>query len=179
MINEKKLIDYFRHMRHDWLNDVQLIKGYLSLENYHEVDRIIDQIITKAKNESKLSNLQVPILTTYIMTYNWLDHHLHLSFQVIGRNDNDLSKYDRKMVQVIKKTLRQFDKHVLKYKDNRMFLTFDVSQKKPIIIFDFTGEIENVKVIENSIHSSEMYGLVRFVEHYINETKANIVLELE
>lgn len=32
MTSKKDMLDVLRHSRHDWLNVIQLIKGYLALE---------------------------------------------------------------------------------------------------------------------------------------------------
>ena len=60
MKKDWNIVEVLRHARHDWLNRVQLIKGYISLNNIERVNKILDEIIADAYQESKLSNMNMP-----------------------------------------------------------------------------------------------------------------------
>lgn len=67
MINETQLIDVFRVARHDWMNQLQLIKANLALNRLDRIDAIIDKIVKDAQSESHLSNLKAPKLASLLI----------------------------------------------------------------------------------------------------------------
>ncbi|MGM2794016.1 Spo0B domain-containing protein, partial [Bacillus cereus group sp. BC91] len=66
-----ELIYLLSRSRHDWMNKLQLIKGNLTLEKYDRVFEIIEEMVIEAQHESKLSNLKIPQLAYYFLTFNW------------------------------------------------------------------------------------------------------------
>jgi stage 0 sporulation protein B (sporulation initiation phosphotransferase) len=67
MISETQLIDVFRVARHDWMNQLQLIKANLALNRLDRIDAIIDKIVKEAQSESHLSNLKAPKLAAFLI----------------------------------------------------------------------------------------------------------------
>ena len=67
MKKEWNTIELLRHVRHDWLNKLQLIKGNLDLNKIDRAKEIIDEIVIEAQNETKLSNLHFPNFTLLLL----------------------------------------------------------------------------------------------------------------
>ena len=78
---EWNTVDILRHVRHDWLNKLQLIKGNLDLDKIDQAHRIIEEIIIEAQNETKLSNLNIPKFTSYSLLITGTIIHFSLNLR--------------------------------------------------------------------------------------------------
>ena len=68
MINKEwNTVELLRHVRHDWLNKLQLIKGNLDLNKIDRAKEIIAEIVIETQNETKLSNLNFPNFTLLLL----------------------------------------------------------------------------------------------------------------
>ncbi|WKB36847.1 Spo0B domain-containing protein [Terrilactibacillus sp. S3-3] len=140
MLDEEKLLEIFRYARHDWLNELQLIKGYLSLEKFDQVEKIIERLIEKLQNEAGLSNLKVPKLAAYLLTFNWSMHRFHLTFKV-PRGDSGLSSWDEALVLFFKAFFfHVIDEQASKMTDNQLELAFDIGTAARIFLI-FEGRM--------------------------------------
>ncbi|MCI3923629.1 Spo0B domain-containing protein [Paenibacillus sp. TRM 82003] len=62
-------IDTLSHARHDWLNDLQLIKGYLQLKKFDKLTECVDMLKQRLAYEGKTARLGHPGLVEAILTY--------------------------------------------------------------------------------------------------------------
>ncbi|ADH99976.1 sporulation initiation phosphotransferase B [Salisediminibacterium selenitireducens] len=69
------------HARHDWLNHIQLIDGYLSLKQPDKAREVIKRVIAQSQNESEMMKLQAPAFAEKVLTFNWFHHAFSLSFE--------------------------------------------------------------------------------------------------
>lgn len=89
-MREWTTVDVLRHARHDWLNKVQLIKGYASLNKMEKVKKIVEDIIRETQQESKLSNLHRPEFAELLLTYNWEGHTVQIAYEILDVDRNAL-----------------------------------------------------------------------------------------
>ncbi len=61
-------IDAFSHARHDWLNDLQMIIGYVQLRKYDKLAACVDMLKTRMAEESRTSKLGAPGLVEALLT---------------------------------------------------------------------------------------------------------------
>lgn len=171
MLDEEKLVEIFRYARHDWLNELQLIKGYLSLEKYGQVEKIVGRLIEKLRNEAGLSNLMVPKLAAYLLTFNWSAHRFHLSFEV-PRSGSGLSSWDDALVCFFKAFFSMIDGLASEMTENRLELAFDIGSD-PRIFLTFEGRITDETAAKQRLQELGMNQSFRLVEHYIVNNDAN------
>ncbi|MDQ0429944.1 stage 0 sporulation protein B (sporulation initiation phosphotransferase) [Planomicrobium stackebrandtii] len=60
-----------RHARHDFLNELQLIKMNLDLGRHQEAQAIIRSHAEAAMHASRLSDLGLPLTEEWLLTANW------------------------------------------------------------------------------------------------------------
>jgi stage 0 sporulation protein B (sporulation initiation phosphotransferase) len=82
MRDKEEFVQYLKHYRHDWLNDIQVIHGYLSLGKIDDVKRVLDQVIMKSHDESKVSQLGDFELSYFLLTYNWSQDRVTLAIEI-------------------------------------------------------------------------------------------------
>ncbi|WP_096201448.1 sporulation initiation phosphotransferase B [Bacillus sp. FJAT-45350] len=140
------VIELLRHSRHDWLNVVQLIKGNIALNRLDRVEDVINTVIQQARNETKLSNLGIPLLTEEFLTFNWENHLYKIEFEVLGEAA-DLSKNDNELLLWCQTFFNLLDETLEQGVDNHLLVTFQLIDTHQLI-FDFQGQLSNPARIE-------------------------------
>jgi stage 0 sporulation protein B (sporulation initiation phosphotransferase) len=148
--NEWNTIDILSHSRHDWMNKLQLIKGNLSLQKYDRVNEIIEELIMEAQQESKLCNLRMPSFASYLMTFNWSNHHFILEYEILG-NVMSLESFDDSVTQWTKTFLDKLDKTVDFTSENHLSITIDIGSEDEGVrfFFDFNGIIKDTDQLKD------------------------------
>jgi stage 0 sporulation protein B (sporulation initiation phosphotransferase) len=151
------ILDALRHARHDWMNDLQLIKGNLELNRIERAKQVIDTMVITAQNESKLTNLKLPSLAEWILTYNWSTHLVKLEFEV-GQTGFTDRLNDQKLVFLCKEVLELLESNVETNAENQLSLIINLSKEHPRFIFDFTGILKETNVLEEWIKNKQKNG---------------------
>ncbi|WP_165842346.1 Spo0B domain-containing protein [Paenibacillus xerothermodurans] len=63
-----RLISLFNHYRHDWMNDIQVLFGYVKLKKYDKLESLMEKIKEKVRRESNVAKLGVPELIVYLLS---------------------------------------------------------------------------------------------------------------
>ncbi|MCE4046894.1 MULTISPECIES: Spo0B C-terminal domain-containing protein [Bacillaceae] len=134
-------IEFLRHVRHDWLNKIQLIKGNMALNKKDRVEEIIDDIILEAQQEAKLSNLDIPAFATKILTSNWENYSFRLEYEVLN---DEKCRYieDLALTGWTSRFFSILDGSIKKYHDNHLSVSIEPQLAETRLFFDFSGIIE-------------------------------------
>lgn len=163
------VLSVLKHSRHDWLNMVQLIKGNLALKKYDRIEEIIQEIVIKTQQESKLSNLQIPQFANRVLVMNWEQHNFQLEYEVEGTLLN-LSSVDVELTTILSTFTEILNNCSKPFGENHLLLTIDSSLQQDLrVVFDFQGSIhpsdQLKELIESKIPLNEK---VELEEFYIN-----------
>lgn len=154
MINKDwNKIELLRHVRHDWLNKLQLIKGNLDLNKIDRTKEIITEIVIEAQNETKLSNLEFPNFTLLLLTHNWEQHAFQIDFEVINNMKCKEMKEDS-LTNWISAFFSQLDKALKPFAENQLSLTIEPEEQGIRFFLDFCGTIENIECIQRFLEQS-------------------------
>ncbi|WP_100398216.1 Spo0B C-terminal domain-containing protein [Bacillus sp. FJAT-44742] len=144
--NSTRAVEILKHARHDWLNQIQLIQGNISLGRYERVEEIIRGIVQKARHESRLSTMNVPKVADFLLTFNWGNHWFILDVEVLGET-NDYAGFEEDWYTLITSFTKHLDKTVSEKGDNHLLVTFHLTDA-PYIEMDFQGELKNKASME-------------------------------
>ncbi|RHW40624.1 sporulation protein [Neobacillus notoginsengisoli] len=142
------IVEVLRHSRHDWLNRLQLIKGNLDLDKMDRAKAIIDEIIIETQQESKLSNIKMPMFASLLLKANWEKHHFHLEYEVLKENETQSGPVDEKVLT--KWTAAFFsvlDFAVEEFQENNLSICIDQVKDGICFFFEFSGKIVRTKLI--------------------------------
>jgi stage 0 sporulation protein B (sporulation initiation phosphotransferase) len=138
-------IDEFLHdlrqYRHDFMNDIQLLKGYLALGNMDELRKSLDQIVISAQQESYISQIGDPDLAYFILTYNWKQDKLHLEVEVdmaVGHISSVGVKHPH-LYTFLRHTLAMLEKGCQNQRNNHVFILFQGHSARLNIFLDYEG----------------------------------------
>lgn len=148
---EWNTVDVLRQVRHDWLNKIQLIKGNIDLNKIDRTKEIINEIVIEAQNETKLSNLNLPLFTEFILTHKWENGSFQLEFEVMDDGKcNNLD--DEALTSCVRLFFQCLNESIKKYADNHLFLTIESQEQGIRFFFDFCGIIERRESIEKYVN---------------------------
>jgi stage 0 sporulation protein B (sporulation initiation phosphotransferase) len=168
-------VDLLRHARHDWLNQLQLIKANLSLDRTERAKEIMNEVIELSREESRISNLKTPNLAEYLLTYNWLKHPVKLHGKVKGES-GDFSLYEDDLLHITDEICHLLNHSISGYEECSLIVTFvpetlhvtfafngQVSEEGPIHnkVQDIISTHKSMTVIESYIYDNECYFEIR------------------
>ncbi|MEI5905686.1 Spo0B C-terminal domain-containing protein [Bacillus spongiae] len=159
MIQNWTVEEALRHARHDFMNQLQLIKGNLDLNRVDQAKLIIDGIVMEAQRESMLSKLKSPNFVEWLLTYNWTKNVIHLEYDIIAVEENHRLKEDV-LVEWLGTFLKQLENQVELMTENNLCLKINITSEESRFILDFQGiikdEINISKWLKRGLLSEEM-----------------------
>lgn len=97
------------HQRHDWMNDLQILYGYIRLNKVDKANEVIGRIREKMELDSKISNLGLPELSMYILALRSNCDTLRLEIDVQEGWNLALSAYNsNRLVEALIKLINVF-----------------------------------------------------------------------
>ncbi|MFK2824517.1 Spo0B C-terminal domain-containing protein [Bacillus sp. B190/17] len=138
------IIRALQHVRHDWMNHIQLIKGYIALGKTEEAERTIEQIVMQAKQEAHLCSLPLPELVKLLVTFNWDQHSFQLEYEVLDKNIRTETN-DEQLVSLMISLFDLMERWIEKYADNQLYLSIEGTNDGLRFFFEFSGIITNTE----------------------------------
>lgn len=78
------------HHRHDWMNDLQILYGYIQLGKIDKLASCVDRIKERMAVESKISRLGIPSLVFYLQSFREVNSSVQLAVDI--EDDLELGK---------------------------------------------------------------------------------------
>lgn len=174
-----EVLEVLRHSRHDWLNRIQLIKGYLATGQKERLEETMTKIIADSLNEAKISSLQIPQFAEFIITYNWKPRTIVLDYEVLG-DPCSLENLDEIMTDWIESFLNKLESWVHIYEENFLSLTIEINNDAVCFFFDFRGKLTRKEELLKWIAtSSSDTSNVRMISYYCETEECSIEFKLE
>jgi stage 0 sporulation protein B (sporulation initiation phosphotransferase) len=94
------------HHRHDWMNDLQILYGYLRLKKPDKAVEIVDRIRERMENDSRISQLGSAELSTFLLSFRTMCDNMRLEFKVtdglhLDRLPVDMDKLTGVLIAII------------------------------------------------------------------------------
>jgi stage 0 sporulation protein B (sporulation initiation phosphotransferase) len=147
------MIKVLRHVRHDMLNDIQLLKGYMSLNQMDKVHDLIDKIIIEARAEGRLFNLRLEVFAEMLVTYNWEKHPIVLEYEVL-EEPQDLSAYDDSITNWTMPFLAMLETNIDPMYEHNMIVSIELDGEDACFFFDFRGKLLEKETVEKWLHDN-------------------------
>lgn len=176
MNNDWTLLEVLKYVRHDWMNRIQLIKGNLDLGHTENAKRIIDEIILNSRQETRLTNLNLPCLAEWIMTYNWRSRQLTLEYEILDDYRN-VSLNDQLITKWMCTLCQEIEKRVDPRGENHLFLSIQERGKAHCFFFDLSGIIKDSHELERWIEQS-VKSLFETEVEFIESTDENLQFQV-
>ncbi|GGE75589.1 sporulation initiation phosphotransferase B [Priestia taiwanensis] len=142
-----------RHVRHDMLNDIQLLKGYMSLNQMDKVQGLIDKIIIEARTEGRLFNLRLENFAEMLVTYNWETHPIVVEYEVL-EEPQDMSIYDNVITDWTTSFLAMLETNIDPMYEHNMTVSIELDGEDACFFFDFRGKLLEKETVEKWLHDN-------------------------
>ncbi|WP_212964996.1 Spo0B C-terminal domain-containing protein [Lederbergia ruris] len=156
MIDKEETLTLLQHARHDWLNRIQLIKGYLALGKVDQAERVIEEIVLESQQETKLTKLGLPEFATLLLLHNWggEGHAFQIEYEFI----NDLPVHfinDLKLTSWMKSFFQTISDALHPLYGNRLYVSIKPLEKSLSLHFDFDGKLKDLRSFEQWVLNYE------------------------
>lgn len=108
-MEEKDVIQLLRHYRHDLMNHLQIVQGYLSMGKTEKVQTKIKDYMLHLQEESKLVNLNAPAFALYLLQFDSLHTNFRLTYHIDTEN-KDLQSVDQQLVESCQQLMENLEK---------------------------------------------------------------------
>ncbi|MBW7476229.1 Spo0B domain-containing protein [Paenibacillus oenotherae] len=72
------------HHRHDWMNELQVLYGYIRMGKEDKMVVCVEQIRERMTAESRIARLGIPSLVAYLQSFRTMTHAMELDVEIEG-----------------------------------------------------------------------------------------------
>lgn len=83
--SRQSLVDTLSHHRHDWMNELQILYGYLRMQKIDKAISVVDRIKEDMERDSRISRLGSPELSAYLLSFRTFCDTMRLDARVDER----------------------------------------------------------------------------------------------
>ncbi|MFF2480541.1 Spo0B domain-containing protein [Paenibacillus sp. NPDC058071] len=131
------------HHRHDWMNDLQVLYGYIRMQKLDRTAEYVEKIKERMAAESQIAKLGTPSLVSYIQSFRTLSSSLQLD--VKNGDDIQLSEWPDRGELIADKLIQLINAYRLAVKSNGgepAVLTVEFSRNDGRLVASFLYEGE-------------------------------------
>lgn len=134
------------HHRHDWMNDLQVLYGYIRLGKLDKTVGYVEKIRERMNAESAIAKLGVPSLISYIQSFRTITNSLALEVEIEGSlNLQELAQNPESVAETIIHTINAYRMSVKPGTGEQSLLRLRLSsdEKSLYASFYYEGELMN------------------------------------
>jgi stage 0 sporulation protein B (sporulation initiation phosphotransferase) len=98
-VEAKDIIQLLRLQRHDLMNDLQIVHGYLSMGKTDKVKSKVNNIIETLNKERILMNSNCPMFALWLIRMKLHHKHIYFTYDILTENKN-LLYYDGSLAEI-------------------------------------------------------------------------------
>jgi stage 0 sporulation protein B (sporulation initiation phosphotransferase) len=174
-------IDTLSHTRHDYLNDLQLLLGYVQLRKYDKIAECVDMLKQRMAEDSRVSKLGHLGLVEALLTYRSRPKPFLFSLKIgEGVDLRDVPLQSAQAEQIVRAFLAGFEAAAVRGADggnNRLEMAFDRRAKQLVIEFTYEGAYSARTVCETAAtlrRASKRGDSNMLIEESYQEGKASV-----
>jgi stage 0 sporulation protein B (sporulation initiation phosphotransferase) len=146
----RELIEVVNYQRHDWMNHIQVLLGYLKLEKYSMCEEYIQRMIQEANRDSLVARLELSSVVAYLLTFNALHREVRLEVEIPQPFSLARMESAEFLGDFILSVVKLYERHAL-YNDgepNTLLLTLHYTEDKLRVLTDFAGCLDADRAID-------------------------------
>ena len=146
-MKEKDFIQILQCYRHDLMNDLQVIQGYLSMDKIDKVKTKVNDTIESYNEERKLVSLNTPEFILWVIQFNHLYDNIRLTYQINIENMNLLA-IDTLLVNQCKQIIKRIGELGVKAELYEVKLQLNLqSNSEVFIVISVDGVFDDKKYL--------------------------------
>lgn len=99
------------HHRHDWMNELQILYGYIQLGKHDKLKDCVERIKERMAEDSKISRLGIPSLVFYLYSFREMNSSIQLNVQIqeeLNLGDVLAAQDAERFTEAIMETIRYY-----------------------------------------------------------------------
>ncbi|MCK9861583.1 Spo0B domain-containing protein [Paenibacillus sp. ATY16] len=129
------------HHRHDWMNDLQVLFGYIRMNKLDKTVEYVEKIRARMTEESQIAKLGVPSLISYIQSFRTLTNAMQLQVKLDeGIYLNELEDGGKPIAEALINLINAYRFSVKTGYGDPAVLTMQLSREEEMLIVDFYYE---------------------------------------
>lgn len=149
------LVEVLKYQRHDFMNHMQVLLGYLKMEKYAACEEYIQLLVNQAARESIIDRLDYPKLTSFLLSFNAKYSEVELEVEIskpfslhqVTDNMVFLGDFIISLVLLYRKYAADNGGE-----PNKLELTLTLIQGMLVITADYAGRLCAEKINEELLH---------------------------
>lgn len=146
------------HHRHDWMNDLQVLYGYIQLGKPDKSVQCVERIKERIALDSRIAKLGIPSLVFYLQSFRTNRSNLQLEVQVeegLQLEDKLTSDQGDELTSVIMQTVRAYQYSGLASQGDTQTLRLGFTQDGAdvLISFESKGGHGNPELLQGQIYN--------------------------
>lgn len=149
-------LELMNHQRHDWMNDLQLMYGYVRLKKFDKLPECVETIKERMAEESRIAKLGVPELVMFLMQQRLSGSLMPLHIAIpepVELNRMDLSIDTRKLAESVMASVQAFH-FAAKVQNggiNPLSVEFAKEDGRLVIHYQYEGSLLNPDELESKL----------------------------
>lgn len=154
-MKEEQVIQLLRHYRHDWLNELQLIMGYVQMGKLDKAQEKIKQAVAHAEVDRKIQSIPMPKTALWITKFGWCYTNLELTYEIEVKQT--VNACDQSTVRHLEEAMDCILSGSMK--TNLYHGTIRLQQKEQSqlqIVLEITGEFQNLSKVKQQLEQLDL-----------------------
>lgn len=139
---DKRIISVINHYRHDWMNEIQVLFGYVSLKKYDYIPPFVEKIKLSMHQETLISKLGPPALVAYFYSYRTNSTSMELNVELEEEiKITELPLDANQATELIIRMIEMFKRHAISSfgEPNTLSLELTVAEDHLLVDYVFRG----------------------------------------
>lgn len=159
--SEKKLLAILHHQRHNWLNDLQLIFGYIKLKKYDRLENYMEKLKRRLEIEGRIASIPYPRLALDLLLFDYSNSLFKLNVELEQRI---LQRCEQNLLTAVHQELmsRLEIMQRISYATHDMVneLTVRIREEHGdlVLILDYVGHYDEAKFTQYVANDPSLYG---------------------
>lgn len=152
-VNQRQMSELISHYRHDWMNDIQLLFGYVSLRKFDKLAASLDTIRAKVLQESGIAKLGIPSLVAFFVTFRLYYNALTLELEMEDELSLAALPIDKEKVShLVQMTIKVFNSAALPFFEEPNVLSVQFDLGADALVFDLVFQgVYNEEALRNGM----------------------------
>ncbi|NMO95319.1 Spo0B domain-containing protein [Paenibacillus lemnae] len=155
-----RAIQTLNHHRHDWMNELQIMYGYIQLGKHDKSVLCVERIKERMLQDSKVSKLGIPSLVFYLHAYRSYNPALPLEVEVVDQvhlNEKLPVETQQALTEAVITVVDRYQQAGMSSspeEEKQLILTFWEQEDGCIAEFEGEGEFGDRLTLEQQLHEA-------------------------
>lgn len=157
-VEQLRAIRTVNHYRHDWMNELQVIYGYVQMKKLDNLMQSMGRISERMIQESKISKLGVPSLVMFLQSFRTISNDIQLEVQIkdeLNLAEMPLAVDTEVLSGAIQETVLlycHYSKRSLG-EVSQLRIVFEPINDDLSVLFQFDGDIQSIQEMRSKMNS--------------------------